>query len=146
VSDTILMQNQFKIAGRGPAHARTPDSRLPMNALRIPLRVVFYKDNGEWVAHCLEFDLVGSGATKPDALAGLSDAIRIQVEESVANDNPRNLFSPADGEYFQRFAAGKEIAQGELELRIDPIDSVVIERTETREYTDGVSDEVLIPA
>jgi len=76
-----------------------------MKSLRIPLRVVFYPEDGGWIAHCLEFDLLGSGGTKQDAIESLAEAIRLQVEESVRSANPRNLFSPADGEYFERFAA-----------------------------------------
>ena len=38
-------------------------------ALRVPVRVVFYREDGEWVAHCLEFDLIGDGTTKQEALA-----------------------------------------------------------------------------
>ncbi len=45
--------------------------------LRTSLRVVFYKDDGEWVAHCLEFDLCGDGKTKEQALKSLSQAIQV---------------------------------------------------------------------
>ena len=107
-----------------------------MKPMRIPLRVVFYPEDGEWIAHCLEFDLLGSGETKQEAVESLAEAIRLQVDESLRHDNPRNLFTPADGEFFEMFAAGREIAAGEL--RIEPSElsqaSLTIERTDAREY------------
>src|SRR5438445_2162924 len=88
-----------------------------MKALRIPLRVVFYKEEGDWVAHCLEFDLIGDGPTKEDALKDLSQAIAIQVEASLEHNNPANLFTSADWKYHARFAAGKDVADGLVEIQ-----------------------------
>ncbi len=102
-----------------------------MKNLRMPLRVVFYRDGADWVAHCLEFDLMGDGTTKKEALDQLTDAINIQVEASIANDNPENLFSPAEGKFFAMFAAAKKVVVGEMQLRCD---SVVIDEAETREF------------
>ena len=102
-----------------------------MKNLRIPLRIVFYKEGEDWIAHCLEFDLMGDGPTRKEALDELGEAIALQVGASLENNNPRNLFSPADGKYFQMFAAGKNVVVGQLSLSLD---SVQIENTETREY------------
>ncbi len=118
-----------------------------MKSLSMPLRVVFYKDEADWVAHCLEFDLCGHGRTKLSALKSLSTAIQIQIEQSIAHDNPANLFTPADGEVFQRFAAGRHIATGKLQVRLKSKSKlVVIEGTDAREYTEELSDADLLPA
>jgi hypothetical protein len=103
-----------------------------MKPFRIPLRVVFYQEEGQWVAHCLEFDLCGDGPDKESALDSLAGAIRIQLDESIRQNNPRNLFSPADSETHEKFFAGKDTAH--LELTLDDTDPVVIEQTEFREY------------
>ena len=66
-------------------------------SLRIPLRIVFYKEGRDWIAHCLEFDLVGDGPTKAKALEVLNEAIRVQVVYSFEHQNIDNLFSPAEG-------------------------------------------------
>ncbi len=107
-----------------------------MKTLRIPLRVVFYTEDGDWIAHCLEFDLLGNAATKQGAVESLAEAIRLQVDESIRHNNPHNLFSPADGEYFEMFAAGTEISAGELQFEASALsrDPVMIERAESREY------------
>jgi predicted RNase H-like HicB family nuclease len=104
-----------------------------MKPLRIPLHVVFYQEDGSWIAHCLEFDLMGDGETKLEALESLNEAIRLQVEHSLEHNNPRNLFTPANGRYFEMFARGDDVAVGKLEINFD---SIVIDRTETREYLD----------
>ena len=105
-----------------------------MKTFRIPLRVVFYQEEGAWIAHCLEFDLVGDGDSCKAALDSLAEAIGLQLEASVEHGNPRNLFRPAPGEFFQMFAEGKGVTIGELNFEIGPYK---VEHTETREY-DGV--------
>ncbi|MBI1903991.1 MAG: hypothetical protein HYS13_23060 [Planctomycetia bacterium] len=108
----------------------------------MPLRVVFYKEDGDWVAHCLEFDLCGDGRTQQNALRNLLQAITIQVEESVRRRNPANLFSPADARYFQMFAQGADAAIGQLEWgRIGKF--VEIQDVKVRV---GSADENLVPA
>jgi predicted RNase H-like HicB family nuclease len=105
--------------------------------LRIPLRIVFYREEDTWIAHCLEFNLLGDGKTQAEALAQLSEAIQLQAAASIEYDNPRNLFSPADGKFFGMFAAGEAALHGELHLNIETIE---IEETETREYTGSLDD------
>ena len=113
-----------------------PPEEVSMKPLRIPLRIVFYKEEGDWIAHCLEFDVCGDGTTKAEALESLSEAIRIQVEKSIEFENFENLFAPASPEIFGRFAAGSDVAEGELKLHIAPQDSVVIQDAEYREYSE----------
>lgn len=107
-----------------------------MNPLRIPLQVVFYQEEGLWVAHSLQFDLVGVAETKDDALGLLNEAIGIQIRNSIASGNPRNLFTPADSEYFQRFAEGSDVVEGELRISIEPrpAPGIVFERMDVREF------------
>jgi len=102
-----------------------------MATLRVPVRVVFYQEENLWVAHCLEFDLLGHGTTHEQALELLSEAIHTQVEASVEFENPANLFSPADGKYFRMFAAGSDAAHGAIDLQVS---NVVIDDTCSREY------------
>ncbi len=107
-----------------------------MKTFRIPLRVVFYREDGDWVAHCLEFDLCGNGTSKQEALSSLSEAIEVQVKESVRHNNPRNLFSPASSEVQEMFFAGKHSVEGHLELRVEQVDPVIFEAAEYREYSE----------
>ena len=103
---------------------------------RIPIRVVFYKDEDDSsviVAHCLEFDLAGDGAAHEEALAMLAEAITIQLEASVGNKNPHNLFSPASAEYQRMFFQGKDVVVGELGIHIET-DGYEVERVDAWEF------------
>jgi predicted RNase H-like HicB family nuclease len=102
--------------------------------LRIPLRVVFYKEEGAWIAHCLEFDLIGDGETREEAMDQLGRAVLLQVEASVQTNNPANLFSPADGNVLRMFAAGNDIALAAIEFKEIHSANVQIDRAECREY------------
>lgn len=108
--------------------------------LRINARVVFYKENDRWIAHCLEFNLLGDGQTKEAAILCLGEAISIQIEHSIQTNNPHNLFSPADGKFFEMFAAGRDVALGEVIFKAPG--PVEVGQPETREY----SDDDLVPA
>jgi hypothetical protein len=114
--------------------------------LRVPLRVVFYMEGKSWVAHCLEFDLVGDGSTKEEALEALTAAIAIQVNASLDFKNPANLFTPADGEFFQKYAEGVDVADGEITVRLNRLrsSSPIIEAVEAREYTSSIGRDLII--
>ena len=103
-----------------------------MDGLHIPFRVVFYQEDGDWVAHCLEFDLVGAATSKEEAMQLLSKAIFVQVKATAKSKNLKNLFRPAESEYFQKFAAGDDIAQGELEVVVKKTKNLTVEKTEAR--------------
>jgi predicted RNase H-like HicB family nuclease len=109
-----------------------------MKQFHLPIRAIFYKEGEDWIAHCLEFDLVGDGRTREQALNNLTEAIMTQIDATVKYQNPDNLFTPADGKYFKMFAAGKDVAVGKLTFK--PIGQVKIEGIETREYSDSDSE------
>jgi len=115
-----------------------------MEKLRVDLRVVFYRDAGRWVAHCLEMDILGEGKTRKRAFDQLQQAIGLQLTASMHHNNTANIFMPADAKYFKMFAAGKDIAWGNYEVRkiikksdaraATVEDKVVIDRMQSREY------------
>ena len=110
--------------------------------INFPIRVVLYKEDGLWVAHCLEFDVVGSGNTKKRALTDLSQCIAIQLEQSLKHECQKNMFHPADGETWRRWAFGKvtrkNVASGLLKIKVD---GVRIPDAETREYSGPISED-----
>ena len=111
-----------------------------IDQLRLGLRVVFYKEDGLWVAHCLEMDVMGHGKDKAAAFALLNEAIAEQLRMSIKHDNRANIFQPADGKFFGMFAAGRDIVRGMLVVKQgkqkEPArEDVGVGVTETREYT-----------
>jgi predicted RNase H-like HicB family nuclease len=83
---------------------------------RLELRAVFYREDGYWIAHCLEMDVMGHGKTKRVAFERMNYAITEQVGRSILNNNPENIFQPADGRFFEMFAAGKDVMRGTCTL------------------------------
>lgn len=84
-----------------------------------PLRVVFYYEEDSWVAHCLEFDLIGVGTSKEEALTYLSGAIATQMSVALEDNDPAILFRPADAKYLQMWALGKHIANGSVTIQVE---------------------------
>ena len=112
-----------------------------MQTIRMPLRVVFYYEQDRWIAHCLEFDLMGDGDTQPEALESLSEAISLQIDASLVLGNPENLFTPAEGKFLHMFAQGKNVTVGELEIKLDEIE---IESVDMREFAEEHDDAQVI--
>jgi predicted RNase H-like HicB family nuclease len=108
-----------------------------MEAYRFPIRMVFYKEEKSWIAHCLEMDVVGHGRTKAAARKMLTEAIDCQILTSIKFNNPRNIFMPADGKFFAMFAAGKDVEYDRLKFIKN--DSITIQDVTAREYSDSHS-------
>ena len=110
--------------------------------INFPIRVVLYKEDGVWVAHCLEFDVIGSGNTRKRAMTDLAKCIAIQLEQSLEHNCKANMFHPADGETWRRWAFGKaanqDVAEGLLRIKVD---GVRIPDADTREYSRSISEE-----
>lgn len=83
------------------------------NTKTIPLRVIVYSDSDldEWVAHVLEFDIVGTGKTPQEAQEQLKDAIDCHV--SFCMQESVNPMSPAPKRLFNIWNAvqAREISQ-----------------------------------
>lgn len=108
-------------------------SNVPLK-LRVPIRIVFYREGDEWIAHCLEFDLMGNGGSQEEAMESLKTAITLQAAFSAEHQNWSNLFTPADGRFFEMFAAGKKIANVLVGHEWEP---AIIESVDAREFDDA---------
>lgn len=64
---------------------------IVMKTLR--LRAVLYREDGLWVAHALEMDVIGTGATETAALRELRSNVDAQL--SFAKQEKTNPFRPA---------------------------------------------------
>ena len=80
-----------------------------MNAPPLNLRAMIYPEGKEWVAHCLDLDLVETGDTADTAMDALAEAVGTQLWYARTNDNFAHLFQPAPRETWQRFG---EILRG----------------------------------
>lgn len=110
---------------------------------RMPIRVVFYRDDDNksvWIAHCLEFDLIGHGTDWNQAMSMLTEAVGIQIRNTLKSKNYKNLFTQAPAEYQMMFAKGKHVVNAELTIVLK-IDDFEIEEINAREYDEDSVDE-----
>ena len=107
-----------------------------MKSFRMTLKAVLYKEGDIWLAHCLEFDLIGDGETPKDAMKQLNDAITAQIKASIKHKCLKNLFVPAVPKFWEMFATGKNVAKGKLVVK-KATPPVTIEEIETREYSES---------
>jgi predicted RNase H-like HicB family nuclease len=67
------------------------------------LRVIIYQDNGDWIAHCLEMDLVADGETPMKAIQQLRTTIDFQISSVLLTGNLESLFSRAPSDIYALF-------------------------------------------
>jgi len=72
------------------------------------LPVLLYEENGEWNAHALEMDVVGSGPTPEKAESELKDAIFSQISFAAQMNNVDLISHPAPKEYFNRWKEAQQ--------------------------------------
>lgn len=86
----------------------------------ITFNVILEKEDGEWVAHCLELDIVATSANKRTVLVDMVRLIAAQVGYAFANDNLDNLYHPAPQEVWKRFYQCKKLEKKRVPLAKAP--------------------------
>jgi len=94
----------------------------------IPLRVIVYldSDSNEWVAHVLEFDIVGTGDTPELAQEQLRDAIDchvsfcLQEEMSPMSPAPKRLFDIWNGVQAREISQSDKVSSKDYRLSSIP--------------------------
>lgn len=77
-------------------------------SLKQSLNVVIYPApdlEGEWVAHCLELDMVSQGSSPPNALEMIAEAIEVTAQDNVQHGRPPLDFRAAPRDVWMKFAA-----------------------------------------
>lgn len=71
---------------------------------RVPLRldVLVEMQDGEYVAHCLQLDIVATGPTEEQAVSDVLDLVQAQIDFATANDNLESIMKPAPLDVWQR--------------------------------------------
>lgn len=73
---------------------------LPVN---IKLTCILYRDNGEWIARCLDLNLIATSTRKTEAINDLKTLITSQIQFVSDNNNWDYLFQSAPKEEWDRF-------------------------------------------
>ena len=82
------------------------------------LDVLLYPDDGQWLAHCLQLDLVEAGATADEAENNLTGVIQHHVQWAIEDDDMEHLFHPAPADTWKRFFAGTPKGFWEIHLTV----------------------------
>jgi len=75
--------------------------------MKFNLHILLYSEDEIQIAHCLEFDLVAQGKRKIEALRNLLDAIDMQINFALENNDLASIFTPAPAEYWKMLANAK---------------------------------------
>ena len=70
--------------------------------------VLGYLEDGDWVAHALEMNVIGVGDTWEEALSVLDENIRAQVSFAKYRGDDSLIFQPAPAEFFRKFREARE--------------------------------------
>jgi hypothetical protein len=94
------------------------------------IRVLITTADGEYVAHALELDLVGYGATEKAALDELADMMEAQISFAAQKGDNTLIPFPAPAEYFKRWetanlAALKKEFRADKSIKLDAKATVV---------------------
>lgn len=88
----------------------------------VTVSVLGYIEDGCWVAHALEMDIVGVGETWEQAQAVLFENIEAQVSFAKYRGDDSLIFQPAPAHMFQKF---REVREAELRGLVKPHDGLL---------------------
>ena len=73
--------------------------------MSITLRGIIYPEEGVWLAHCLEMDIVAEGKTPEQALRDVIDLCQWQLQVAKKEGDIGSAFKPAPREYWKLFSS-----------------------------------------
>ena len=77
-------------------------------------------DTKDWIAHCLELDLVSQGKSPTDAVRMLMEALTLAAEDNLAAGRPPWEFRPAPADVWALWAKS-QVASRSLRKRARPV-------------------------
>lgn len=97
---------------------------------RFDLRVVIYKEEDDYVAHCLEMDILGTGETPEVAVEEMKKLVEAQIFYCIDKHIEDTLINPAPQEYWRRLLHARPYNPPKPEIpinRIRRIDYALVE-------------------
>ena len=83
--------------------------------LGINLSAIVYREDGAWLAHCLELDIVSEGTDASEAIRSLISLCDLQITVALEEGDIESIFRPAPPEIWKLFAIGKEMSVDETD-------------------------------
>lgn len=79
------------------------------------LNILIYKENHDWIAHSLEFDMMGiSPISAENAVDELISLMIVQIDFAIKNNNFDNLLTPAPKEFWKKRLFAKKSSYRKL--------------------------------
>lgn len=69
----------------------------------LQIRVLIYREDGEFVARALEMDLLGFGKSEREAVESLKQTVEAQISFAHQMSDPSLISFPAEATYFNRW-------------------------------------------
>ena len=76
--------------------------------IRLDFKILIYREDEWWIAHCLEMDLPAEGETLEKAMHNLVDLFKVQIESALEEGNLDSIFSPAPPELWSMYAIARD--------------------------------------
>jgi hypothetical protein len=76
--------------------------------IRLDFRVLIYREEPYWIAHCLETDLVSEGKTVSQAIDGLVGISNVQIQAALEEGDLASVFSPAPPDVWRMYSIAAE--------------------------------------
>ena len=84
-------------------------------------RVLIYKDGNQFVAHALDYDLLGYGDTEEEARRELEKVVENQLSFAAATkEKPEMINFPAPKEFFKRWERANQAQRSGKKTRTTP--------------------------
>ena len=84
----------------------------------IKLNVIIYQEGNEWVAHCLQMDIVTANTAERSVESDIIDLIKAQVIYAIENDNLGNIFKPAPPEEWAKLEHAKKCGTKRIKISV----------------------------
>ena len=76
---------------------------MKIHSYTLAIRVLICKEDDQFVAHALEMDILGYGASEREALSELKTLLNNQIGFSASVGHPEMINFPAPKEFFERW-------------------------------------------
>lgn len=85
------------------------------NQIQMSMNILLLKENGQWVAQCLQYDLAAQGPTIPEALENFECVLCGHVALDLeAGEDPLFDLDPAPNFYWQWYHKAEPLAKSSL--------------------------------
>lgn len=87
-----------------------------MSGRTINLDIVIYREDGLWVAHCLQLDIVAASQTVEEAQSEIMELIKAHTEYTIEHDDWEHFYHPAPDKYWALIPKAPSVEDGMIDF------------------------------